>query len=144
MRNDCIPLLAVIREHAAFERSDATIDMEMLMNLLSIQTPQVRIFVAEIDGDVLAYAALTMDYSLWRGQTWAHLDCLYVRSSVRGSGIGGKLLQQATIAARLLGADRLEWQTPEWNQRAIAFYRREGASALTKVRFMIDLACSTS
>jgi GNAT superfamily N-acetyltransferase len=137
-------LLALIREHAAFERSEATIDAKTLMNLLSIQTPQVRVFVGEIGGDVLAYAALTVDYSLWRGQTWAHLDCLYVRSSVRSSGIGGEMLKQATIEARSLGADRLEWQTPEWNQRAIAFYKREGAFASTKVRFKIDIAASSS
>lgn len=42
-------------------------------------------------------------------------------------------------AARKEGADRLEWQTPAWNERAIGFYRSRNAKGVPKMRFGINL-----
>ena len=33
----------------------------------------------------------------------------------------------------------IQWQTPDWNQRAIAFYKRAGASAKSKIRFALPI-----
>jgi GNAT superfamily N-acetyltransferase len=95
----------------------------------SSRQPPVRIFVASLAEEALAYAAFTLDYSLWRARKWAHLDCLYVQREARGKGIGSMLLRHVADESLRLAADRLEWQTPDWNDKAIAFYSREGATA---------------
>lgn len=136
---DCAALLALIHQHAHFERSTATISLPELEGILVEPSAPVSIFVATHESLVLAYAAMTLDYSLWRSRIWAHLDCLFVAQRWRGHGLGAALLKHVHHAARALGADRLEWQTPDWNARAIAFYRREGADCSSKTRFFIEL-----
>lgn len=133
---DALPLLRLIEEHAAFERSCSTISLADLTALLSASEPPTAILVAEKGGELLGYAALTFDYSLWRASRYAHLDCLFVRAECRGMAIGAQLLSEARQMARQTGARRLEGQTPEWNDRGIAFYKREGASTVKKVRFI--------
>lgn len=136
---DDVALLALIRAHALFEQAEATIDGEALAELLANPAPPCLLFVAAQGGGLVGYAALTLDFALWRGRWWGHLDCLYVEAAERGLAIGPKLLRAAAEAARARGADRMEWQTPAWNRRALAFYRREGASLMAKTRFAMAL-----
>jgi len=135
--SDCAALLDLIRQHAAFERSVATIDTAELRHILTAPQAPMQIFVGVDAGIILGYAAFAIDYSLWRGGPWAHLDCLFVVEQARGQNLGAALFRHVRKAARVLGADRLEWQTPNWNARAIAFYRREGADCVPKTRFSI-------
>ncbi len=135
---DARALLALIHAHAEFERTRASIGERQLGELLASVHAPVRVWVASAP-DLLGYVALTTDFSLWRGRYWAHLDCLFVSDACRGAGIGRALLAHAHGAARAGGADRLEWQTPAWNERAIRFYKREGAIAAAKTRFSVPL-----
>jgi GNAT superfamily N-acetyltransferase len=137
---DRIPLFALISEHAEFEQSKATINDAELARILEMRQSPVRIFIAAVAQETLAYAALTTDYSLWRGHKWAHLDCLFVKQEARGLGIGAKLLHHIKRVSRRSALDRLEWQTPDWNQKAIAFYHREGAISASKMRFCIEIS----
>lgn len=133
--SDCDGLLAIIRDHAVFERSEATISRRDLLSILTAESPRAHIWVASRQSLLLGYSSLTVDYSLWRGHIWAHLDCLYVEPDARSQGVGARLLDNAIAISRKLGADKIEWQTPAWNERAIAFYLREGARKQTKERF---------
>lgn len=137
---DCGALLTLIHDHARYEKSEASISRAELAQVLGDGTGGIHIVVAALPDALAGYAALTFDYALWRGVRWAHLDCLFVISSVRGQGIGKRLLHHTAQMAQKLGADRLEWQTPLWNDKAIGFYRREGASGTAKMRFMMPLA----
>ena len=134
---DCESLMVLIADHARFENGHATIERERLRGLLKRKTSPVEVFVAIAGNDLAGYGALTLDFSLWRGTYWAHLDCLFVSEPYRGQGLGAQLLQHAMELAGRHSADRLEWQTPEWNSRAIAFYERQGAHSQPKVRFSL-------
>ncbi len=134
-------LHALIRHHAAFEKSDASLTTDELESLLLARPGPIRFLVAaeEGNGDLLGYAALTFDWSVWRARRYAHLDCLFVAEAHRGGGIGSRLLAAARAAASVEGADRLEWQTPAWNEEARRFYLREGAASEAKLRFRVTL-----
>lgn len=136
---DCRALLGLIQDHARFEHSAATIGEGALTAILKGDVAPFTLFVVARGDDLLGYAALTFDYSLWRASRWAHLDCLYLIEEARGRGLGAKLLTHVQEFARLTNADRLEWQTPDWNRKAISFYRRQGASYSTKARFHVTL-----
>jgi GNAT superfamily N-acetyltransferase len=129
----------MINEHAVFERAQASLSVEELETLLATTEPPVAIFVAAGADKLLGYAAITFDYSLWRARCWAHLDCLFVREGNRGHSVGSALLAHARRFASDRGADRLEGQTPDWNVRGVAFYKREGAKITGKVRFHFGL-----
>lgn len=137
--SDARELMALMLEHAAFERAAVSLTEEALDRLLGENLPPSRLLVAGPVGALVGYAAVTFDYSLWRGQRYAHLDCLFVREGARGQGIGLRLLQRAKEVAKSAGVTTFEWQTPDWNTGAIRFYVREGAVAQPKMRFRLDL-----
>ena len=49
------------------------------------------------------------------------------------------MLRTARLYALSVGIDELQWQTPEWNERAIQFYLREGAMSEIKSRFSLRI-----
>lgn len=136
---DGAALLPLIRAHAAFEQAEATIDAATLASLLADPAPPCMLLVAAKSELLVGYAALTFDLALWRGRWWGHLDCLYVDEAHRGQAIGVRLLRAAIEEAEAKGADCMEWQTPEWNRRAAAFYGRMGAAVTAKKRFALVL-----
>lgn len=137
--SDAAAVLALICQHATFERDAASLSVGDLGTILSSGEPPARIFVAEDDAMLLGYAAMTFDFSLWRARRYAYLDCLFVTEGARGRGIGKKLFDAAVDLALAEGADRLEWQTPAWNSAAVHFYLRLGAAQATKERFALSL-----
>lgn len=137
---DAAAILALVRDHAAFERSVAALTHGELAALLSADRPPTHLLVAEGGTALVGYAAVTFDFSLWRARRYAHLDGLFVAREERGRGIGRKLLAAVKdFAQRTEGVDRLEWQTPAWNGEAIRFYLRAGATGVPKQRFAMPL-----
>lgn len=135
--SDSSGLYQLIHEHAAFEKSVAPLTEIDLASLLNNEA--ARFLVAAEGQTLLGYAAITFDWSIWRAKRYAHLDCLFVSADHRGGGIGKQLLAEAKIVAGLEGVDRMEWQTPVWNEQATRFYRREGADCQDKSRFVMPL-----
>ncbi|SMQ86113.1 N-acetylglutamate synthase, GNAT family [Devosia lucknowensis] len=130
----------LIEEHAAFERSVAPLSTDALAAVMAVPGMPVRFIVADRDGQLLGYAAVTFDWSVWRARRFAHLDCLYVAQNDRRQGIGKLLFAGARRIALDEGVDRMEWQTPAWNLEADAFYRREGAVAADKIRYSLAIS----
>lgn len=138
-QRDVSGLHELIREHAAFERSTASLLLAELGRLLLTLPRPIHFLVAKRDDDLLGYAAITFDWSVWRARRYAHLDCLFVAQNHRGRGVGKSLLAGAKGIALAESVDRLEWQSPAWNEDAQRFYVREGAYCQAKSRFSLDL-----
>ncbi len=132
---DAASLLDLIRQHAAFEQTCASVDEGDLARVSDATQTPTHIFVAEEGGKLVGYAALTFDFSLWTASRFAHLDCLFVCAGAREQGMGKLLFDRACLVAVEAGAQRIEWQTPSWNADAIRFYEREGGSGQLKMRF---------
>ncbi len=134
---DAAQLYELIQEHAAFERTTASLTVAELGSILASGQPPTRLLVAESQDVIVGYSALTFDWSLWRARSYGHLDCLFVAEDVRGHGVGAMLLDAAVRLASEAGADRMEWQTPAWNEGAVRFYLRQGAESADKKRFAL-------
>jgi GNAT superfamily N-acetyltransferase len=134
-RSDVFQLVDLIWQHAAFEELVASVTAADLAAILEKEAPPTNLVVADDDGDLVGYAALTFDYALLSATRFGHLDCLFVADARRGQGIGKRLFHHVERLAVAAGVPRLEWQTPTWNADAIRFYEREGATGLAKVRF---------
>ncbi len=143
---DLDALVELCAEHAAYERAAfARAGLRAgLADCLFGAAPRLFGRVAEGVGGLLGYATWTRDTSTWRASDYAHLDCLFVRAEARGRGLGAALLRAVARDCARSGLDRIEWQTPTWNGRAIAFYERLGASFSAKARFGADTAQLTS
>jgi GNAT superfamily N-acetyltransferase len=60
------------------------------------------------------------------------LEDLFVRPAYRGGGVGRALLAAVAARTRELGGERLEWAALDWNELALGFYRRMGASTASE------------
>ena len=79
-------------------------------------------WVAEVDGAVLAWAALVPP-----AEGIAVLDDLWVDPAAIGRGLGSRLFRVAADRARELGAERLEWGA---EPNAVGFYEKLGGRKL--------------
>ena len=79
-------------------------------------------WVAEADGELLAWAGLTPP-----ADGIAVLDHLWVDPAAMGRGLGSRLFRLTADRARELGAERLEWSA---EPNAVGFYEKLGGRKL--------------
>lgn len=92
-------------------------------------TPQFHCFVAEIDSKIVGLALIYNRYSTWKGRA-IHLEDLIVSATMRGKGIGSKLLDKVVKYGYELGVKRISWEVLDWNEPAITFYKKNGANVM--------------
>ncbi|MER6154147.1 GNAT family N-acetyltransferase [Streptomyces sp. NPDC001868] len=135
-------IVELAAEHAAFERAAPPapdLAQRLTALLFDIPAPRLRCLVAESpSGEVVGYATCAPELSTWQGREYLHMDCLFLRSGNRGSGLGVLLMDAVAAEARDLGLDEIQWQTPAWNDGAVRFYDRLGAHAQQKLRYSLS------
>ncbi|HYV94543.1 MAG TPA: GNAT family N-acetyltransferase [Chitinophagales bacterium] len=126
---DVAAMLALIKELAVYEKApDEVITTEESM--LRDGFGEEKIFdslVAEADEVIAGIAIFYIAYSTWKGKM-VYLDDLVVTESKRGFGIGKKLFDEVGKIAKETGANQLRWHVLDWNEPAINFYKKYGAS----------------
>lgn len=138
---DLDELVLLCAEHANFERSPFKQDgqAERLRQALFADPPRLFAWLLEIDGQAEGFASASLEYSTWQARDYLHLDCIYLSPAARGQGWGSKLLKAAATHAERMGCREMQWQTPPWNEKAIAFYEAKGARGLPKLRFSLPI-----
>ena len=127
--------------HATYEKSeyDRTGKEEKLSKSLFSERPKLQCRVAEVKGMYIGYIVWMNQYSTWDASEYYYMDCLFLEEHYRGHGIGEALVNNMKEEAESEGIFLVQWQTPAFNERAIKFYKRIGASALSKERFFLKI-----
>lgn len=130
-KEDMPAVLELIKELAAFEKEpDAVITTVQTLEKEGFgEHPLFHVFVAEVDGRIEGMALVYYRFSTWKGRT-LHLEDLIVREEMRGTGLGNALYRKVIEHAESQGLKRVEWVVLDWNQHAIDFYERSGATIL--------------
>jgi GNAT superfamily N-acetyltransferase len=92
--------------------------------------PAAEALVAEQAGEVVGYALFFHNFSTFLAKRGLYLEDLYVRPALRGRGLGTKLLKKLAALAVERQCGRFEWSVLDWNQNAIDFYEKMGATVL--------------
>ncbi len=126
--------------HATYEKAVYTFNGQAtrLVQDLFSEPPKVYCLVVEHDGQLIGYATYMKQYATWDAGEYIYLDCLFIREFARGLGLGEKLLRRIQGEGQALGCDLMQWQTPDFNTRAMKFYRRIGAKSKAKERFFLN------
>ncbi len=137
---DVAPIVQLIRELAEFEKLSHLLQVtpEKLRPHLFGEKPVVEALVAEVpaeavapgEGTVVGFALFFTNFSTFLAQPGLYLEDLYVKPSQRGSGIGEALLTRLGKLAVDRGYGRFEWSVLDWNETAIRFYEKMGATVL--------------
>jgi len=86
-----------------------------------IASDRVKILVAEVEGSIVGFAGLRTE-----GPQTVELSGIVVLRSASGAGIGTRLIRKSFALAERLGFKTMTVRTEIFNQRAIAFYRKNG------------------
>lgn len=137
---DLDELVALCAAHAAWEQApyDPAGKAERLAGLLLGPAPRIACVVADNGDGLVGYASWTYDASTWDAREFAYLDCLYLRETHRGKGLGRALLARVARSALAAGCHQVQWHTPEFNHGALRFYAGTGASRKPKIRFFLE------
>ncbi len=132
--SDVPVILEMIRALAEYEKlSHAVIaDEHRIRQTLFGPKPAAEALLA-YDGDACAgFAVFFSNYSTFLAQPGIYLEDLFVKAEFRGRGIGFALLKRLAEIANERGCGRLEWAVLNWNQPAIDFYQKLGATPLAE------------
>ncbi|MBP6224883.1 MAG: GNAT family N-acetyltransferase [Rhizobacter sp.] len=129
---DVNAIVQLIRELAEFEHLTHLLQVtpEKLRPHLFGERPVVEALVAEGAGSVLGFALFFTNFSTFLAQPGLYLEDLYVRSDQRGRGIGKALLSRVGRIAGERDCGRFEWSVLDWNESAIRFYEKMGATVM--------------
>jgi GNAT superfamily N-acetyltransferase len=129
-----VPLiLSLIKELAEYERlsQEVVVTEEALRNSLFGERPGAEVLIGNLGDDPAGFALFFHNFSTFLGKPGLYLEDLYVKPGFRGAGVGQALLVRLAKLARERGCGRLEWSVLDWNEPAIGFYRRIGASPVS-------------
>ena len=102
-----------------------------------LEDKKVHILVAE-EETVLGYAILfeeeQKEDELMKERRFLYLDDLCVDKKARGKGVGSLLLREAEKLARSLSYSKITLRVWSFNEKAIAFYQKEGYLPLYEER----------
>jgi GNAT superfamily N-acetyltransferase len=127
---DDVPLiLDFIRALAEYEKlaHECVATEEALRKTLFGERPYAECVIAGLDGKPVGFALFFHNYSTFLGKPGIYLEDLFVHPDARGHGVGEKLLAHLARLAIERDCGRLEWWVLDWNEPALAFYRKLGA-----------------
>jgi GNAT superfamily N-acetyltransferase len=128
VREDVPAMFELIKELALYEKApeQVTNTIEQMYVDGFGENPIFGTIVSEVDGNVVGMALYYFRYSTWKGKR-LYLEDLIVSETMRGRGLGEKLLEAIIEQARKTACTGLMWQVLDWNKPAINFYKKFGA-----------------
>jgi ribosomal protein S18 acetylase RimI-like enzyme len=136
---DIPEIIQLCAEHSEYERADYSSagKTEKLASFLFSDKPSFFCLIAERNSKILGYATYMFEFSTWDAAYY--MDCLYLRPEYRSAGIGQALVEEIEKHSKQEGLEMVQWHTPSFNERAIKFYHRIGATSKEKVRFYLTV-----
>ena len=129
-------ILGMIKALAEYEQltHEVTATEDDLRQSLFGPRPAGEVVLA-YDGDApIGFALFFHNFSTFLGRHGLYLEDLFVVPEWRGKGVGKQLLAHVAAIAESRKCGRMEWAVLDWNESAIAFYRRMGAHVLDEWR----------
>jgi len=136
---DVPDLHRLIRALAVYEKLEAICVSEPsdIEKALFGPNPAAEALIARDEarsGFPVGFALFFHTFSTFLGRRGLWLEDLFVQPEYRGAGVGRALLKQLAAIARHRACARFEWSVLDWNEPAIGFYERLGATILTDWR----------
>ena len=130
-KQDMPQVLNLIHELAIFEKEADAVDVTV--NDLEQdgfgENPAFHCFVAEVNNKIEGMALVYHRFSTWKGNV-LHLEDLIVSETMRGAGVGSKLLDEVVKYGYSLDVRRISWEVLDWNEPAIKFYEKNGENVM--------------
>ena len=130
--DDVPAIFSLIKALAEYEKlsHQVTGNETSLRKHLFGESPYAEAILAETEDRVVGFALFFANYSTFLTKPGIYLEDLFVLPDYRRQGIGTAMLRYLGNLAKTRDAGRLEWSVLDWNQSAIDFYQKIGATVL--------------
>jgi GNAT superfamily N-acetyltransferase len=121
---DEIAIFQLIKELANYEKAPKEVSNtipELRQHLFEDQLCSA--IVASKDEEIIGFALYYISYSTWKGKC-LYLEDFFVKQEHRKLGVGSMLFKNIIKIAENNQAKRLDWLVLDWNDPAIAFYKK--------------------
>ena len=134
--DDIETIFGLIQELADYERLSDEVagSAQLLEEHLFGAVPYAYVILAEYGSEVAGFALYFFNYSTFLTRPGLYLEDLYVRPAYRGRGVGRVLLVRVAAIAVEQGCGRVDWSVLDWNEAAIGFYQKMGATVFQEWR----------
>ena len=131
--DDVALVMQFIKGLAEYEKlADEVVATEanMYESLFGPNANAEAVFACHIDSSPqeIGCAVFTQHYSTYSGRSSLYLEDLFVLSEWRSHGVGHELIAYGAGLAKSRGYPRMEWSVLDWNEQAIGFYEKLGAT----------------
>lgn len=125
VREDVPAMFELIKELALYEKAPEQVTNTVEQMYLDGfgETPIFKTIISEVEDKIVGMALYYYRYSTWKGKR-LYLEDLIVSETMRGRGLGEKLLNAIIEKARQTACTGLMWQVLDWNEPAINFYKK--------------------
>jgi GNAT superfamily N-acetyltransferase len=130
-----VPLvLSFLNGLAEYEKlTDAVkVTEEILRDVMFGERGFTEAIIAYEDEKPVGFAFYYFTFTTFPGHRGLYLEDLFVKSEMRGRGVGKALLVHLARLAKERGCERMMWQVLTWNEKAIAFYESLGAKKMNE------------
>lgn len=125
-------IFSLIAALAHYERAAEQVvgTPELLRTWLFGESPAAEALIGEVDGAAAGFALFHGTFSTWECRPGIWLEDLFVLPDYRRFGLGAQLLGSVAKLAVERGCTRVGWTALDWNETALRFYRKIGATVL--------------
>ena len=132
-----VPLiLSFIRGIAEYEKlsHEVMATEDILRDSLFGAKPAAEAILGFAGQTPAAYAVFFPSFSTFLGRPGLWLEDLFVKPEFRGHGLGKAMLAHVARLALERKCGRFEWSVLDWNEPAIGFYKKLGATVMGEWR----------
>jgi GNAT superfamily N-acetyltransferase len=122
-----LSLINALADYEKLQRPDEEARKRLLNDIFGAK-PRVEVFLGLHDGKPVGYAFVFETYSSFLALPTLYLEDLFVLPEYRSLKIGYALFTAMVHEAHSRECGRMEWTVLDWNQLAIDFYQRLGAT----------------
>ncbi|MEE9432352.1 MAG: GNAT family N-acetyltransferase [Melioribacteraceae bacterium] len=140
-KEDVNEIIDLCEAHAHYEKAiyNRKGKVQQLEKDLFVKNPKLFCLVVESKNRLLGYATYMKQYATWDTCEYIYMDCLYIEEIARSLGIGEMVVRRIQEEGKKLNCKLIQWQTPDFNTRAIKFYNRIGSTSKSKQRFFLEI-----
>ncbi len=134
---DVETLFELILELATYEKLSHEVngDAAILARSLFVER-SAEALLAELDGEAVGYAIVCGTFSSFECMGGIWIEDIFVSPASRRAGIGRALFERVAALAVERGCPRVEWAALDWNELALGFYDRLGATRMEEWRML--------
>jgi putative acetyltransferase len=118
---DQAEVAALLAASDAYMASLYPAESNHMLDIASLQRPEVTFLVARVDGRALGCGAVVSS-----GEGWAEIKRMFVSPAARGLKLGRRLLEEIETIASRRGERSLRLETGAKQPEALALYRSAG------------------